>query len=156
MTGSSTIALNFCPASDTSTSIACVRRTLTAVPAGIVTVFRGGAGAASVLAAGGGGGGGGGAGLRAENSTPTVSAIGISLTWPSSSRTRTVLLSAPMNMPWITLPDRSLTRSARSDTPTANTSRSAVQTVRPDLMTGSSLDNRKRCGDLQIDQQHQL
>ena len=117
ITGSSTIALNVCPACETSTSIACVSRTFSAVPAGTVTGF-GAAGSAP------------GSrcrrrcwcgGFRAENSTATVSSIRISDTLPLSRSTRTVLLSPPMNMPSTTLPDRSRTRSAESDAPAAIT-----------------------------------
>src|SRR5262249_50204920 len=119
LTGSSTSDLNVLPANEASTSMSCVSRTLIAVPDGTVTVGGGagaGAGAAAcgVGAGFGAGGGGLGAGLRAENSTDSASSIGISDTCPLSSSTRTVLLSAPMNMPSTTLPERSFTRSAES------------------------------------------
>ena len=136
ITGSSTTPLNAMPACERSTSIACVRRTLMGVPPGTVTTLDAGAGAAGAAAAGWGAGlgagfgAGGGAGLRAENSSATALAIGTSDTWPSSSSTRTDLLSAPMNMPSITFPDRSLTRSAESDTPVASTRSIANNRVR--------------------------
>src|SRR5262252_7893052 len=111
----------------------CVRRTLIVVPAGTLTVLGsglgGGGGAADVAdAAGraGGGVGGGGAGFRAENSTASACSIGTSRTWPSSSSTRTDLLSAPMNMPSMTLPERSFTRSADSVMPADTTRMVAV------------------------------
>src|SRR4051812_46881884 len=128
LTGSSTMALNNCPALDASASMSWVKRTLKLVFAGTVIVGFGGGGAgadarvAGGTAAGFGGGAGGATGLRAENSMPIASSIGISETCPLSSRTRTARLSAPMNVPATILPERSLTRSAESVTPTASTS----------------------------------
>ena len=71
ITGSSTTALNFWPAFETSTSIPSVRRTFKAVPAGTVTALRAAAGL-------GVGGGGAGLGFRAVNSTAVASSSGIS------------------------------------------------------------------------------
>src|SRR4051794_41048387 len=99
--------------------MAWVRRTLILVPSGTITAGLGfgaaGAAGAAATGAGFGAGGGGGAGFGAETSTATVSSIGTSDTLPSSSSRRTALLSAPMNVPVITLPDRRRTRSADSD-----------------------------------------
>src|ERR1700752_4945698 len=147
ITGSSTTPLKLMPACELSTSIAWVSRTLIGVPAGtVMTLDAAGAAAAAGLGVGfGAGGGGGGVGLRAENSTDTASTIGTSDTSPLSSRTRTDLLSAPMNMPSTTLPDRSLTRSADSDALVTNTSSRAVtRTRRVSFTVLSSLDDGKR------------
>ena len=114
-----------------STSIACVERTFSAVPAGTVTALGAGLGAGWVprrggAAAGFAGGGGGGAGFRAENSTARTSSNRASETCPPSRNTRTDLLSPPMKMPSTALPDRKRTRSAESDTPTVRTSSAVV------------------------------
>src|SRR5262249_26382530 len=148
---------------EASTSMSCVSRTLIAVPDGTVTVGGGagaGAGAAACGAGAGFGAGGGGlgAGLRAENSTDSASSIGISDTCPLSSSTRTVLLSAPMNMPSTTLPERSFTRSAETVAPSASASSAVMTGVCRRIIGGppSLRGNRQRRRNLQIDQQLEL
>src|SRR4029453_12632007 len=93
----------------------------------------------------GAGGGGGGSGFLALNSTPTASSSRISDTCPLSRRTRTALLSPPRNIPSMTFPERSLIRSADSDTLAAPTSIAAIDRAVGILIAFSfwSLDDRK-------------
>src|SRR5262245_51204542 len=148
-----------------------VRRTFTIVPAGTVTVFRGGGGAAAGAgaaaaaglggaAAGFGGGGGGGGGLRAENSTVAAWSSGISETLPSSRSTRTLLLSPPKYMPSTTLPDRSFTRSADRIAVAQSTIIGTIRRVLRMFISSAPsrllARHRQRCGNLQVDQQLQL
>src|SRR5262249_12888104 len=89
--------------------MACVRRTLSAVPAGSVTGAGALAGSGACAAAGGA--------FRGVNARVLISSTGNSAIDPLSISRRTILTSALMNAPLTTLPERSVTLSADSVAP---------------------------------------
>ena len=157
ITGSSTTALNVCPACDESTSIAWVRRTLIAVPAGIVTTDR--AGWRSIRGPRPRRSAGDGAGRRRR--LPRVELDGDGVVEPNLGHSAVVQQDA--NRLAVAADEHALHDLARSQTDTIGAERRARrhdEHARQSLdwfgvscVGLLSLDNRKRGRDLQVDDQ---